>query len=265
MANQIPESDLRKASGNIERVQEFFASRISWKADSACGQQLQKMDQEAAGLVDTVGSMLQHNGLSFTNQRRPEEVPQRPPGELEAARVEKFTQFLAQQHLWFSANAENRVSGGGRELLRSIHRCLCTTNLAIQVLLEHNHLQRLVSEERRPSPSEAPRNASGSSEQSIKERTIKDPKNARLELINTVEKPLLVSFKGGFELSSDTKGSIDSFLARNDIEMNGHQLRKYLDKVVHWIEAIPEGQALVLKISLVQDEPYPSYAPRSDR
>jgi hypothetical protein len=246
-------------------VQEFFASRISWKADSTCGRALQKMDQEATGLVDTVGSMLQHNGLSFTKQRRPEEVPQRPPGDLEAARVEKFAQFLAQQHLWFSANAEYRVSGGGRELLRSIHRYLCTTNLAVQTMLEHNKLQRLGTE-RRSEPSASLRTSSeSSSDQPVKERTIKDPKYARLELINTIEKPLLISFKGGFELSSDTKGVINQFLARNDIEMNGHQLRKYLDKVVHWIEAIPEGQALVLKISLVQDEPYPSYAPRSDR
>jgi hypothetical protein len=263
---QIAETDLRKASGNIERVQEFFASRISWKADAACGQELQRMDLECAGLVDTVGTMLQHNGLSFTKQRRPEEVPQRPPGNLEAARVEKFAQFMAQQHLWFNANVENRVAGAGRELLRSIHRCLCTTNLAVQMVLEHNQLQRLAPEKRHPSTAAAPRNASGASpEQPIKERTIKDPKLARLELIDTVENPLLVSFKGGFELSSDTKGAIDQFLARNDIEMSNHQLRRYLDKVVHWIEAIPEGQALVLKISLVQDEPYPSYAPRSDR
>jgi hypothetical protein len=258
MSNQIPESDLGKAEANLKRLEGFFAERISWRTDPACNQALINMDRAAGELITTVGSMLQANGLSFARQRRPEETPQKAPGNLEAQRVERFAGFLQQQHQWFLAAANHRVSGAGRELLRSLHGSLCTTARAVKMILEHNHAA--VADTGKVESTAAP--AAVTTEPELKpDRVIKVP---RLELVNSVERPLLVSFKGGYELSSETKQQIDEFLAANDIVMGQSQSRRYLDKVVRWIEAIPEGQALVLKASVVQDEPYPSYKPKSD-
>lgn len=257
MNNQIPEDDLRKAEGNLTRLEGFFAARISWRIDSSCKEALLKMDRVADKLVDTVGSMLQANGLSFCKQKPPEEAPQKPPGDLEAVRVERFAGFLQQLYQWFLATADHKVAGAGRELLRSLHGSLCTTAKAVKMILEHNQVTLTPKVKRSAAPVVT-------SEPEISEptRVIKVP---RLELINTIERPLLISFKGGYELSAEAKQQIDQFLAMNDIVMGASQSRTYFGKVVRWIEAIPDGQALVLKASLVQDEPYPSYAPRSDR
>ena len=56
----------------------------------------------------------------------------------------------------------------------------------------------------------------------------------------------------------------DGFLTKQGVKIEGHDLRRLHDKMLKWIEGIPIGQVLVIKLSGLTGKPnvYSSYQPK---
>ena len=87
---------------------------------------------------------------------------------------------------------------------------------------------------------------------------------ARLILEDHELKPLTQTFKGVTELTVGAKEMLDGFLTKQGVKIEGHDLRRLHDKMLKWIEGIPLGQVLVIKLSGLTGKPnvYSSYQPK---
>jgi hypothetical protein len=87
---------------------------------------------------------------------------------------------------------------------------------------------------------------------------------ARLVLEDTVQSPLTRQSRGVVELTKETKDRVQEFFADQGVTYGGQELRRVHDKVLKWVEGIPEGRVLVIKLSGLSGtpQPYSSYQPR---
>ena len=75
---------------------------------------------------------------------------------------------------------------------------------------------------------------------------------------------MIQEFRNLLELTPDCVGLVDRFLSAYGIKYQGYALKKFHERLLRWIDAAPDGQVLVLKISRLKEplEPYPSYVAR---
>jgi len=87
---------------------------------------------------------------------------------------------------------------------------------------------------------------------------------ARLVLEDHELKPLTQTFQGVTELSPGAKETLEEFLTKQNVKIEGHDLRRLHDKMLKWIEGVPLGQGLVIKLSGLTGKPnvYSSYQPK---
>ena len=90
-----------------------------------------------------------------------------------------------------------------------------------------------------------------------------DP-SARLILENSDLEPLVQNFQGVAELTIAAKETLDEFFAIQNITIEGRDLQKLHDRMLKWIEGVPHGQVLVVKLSGLSGKPnvYSSYQPK---
>jgi len=87
-----------------------------------------------------------------------------------------------------------------------------------------------------------------------------------LILDNTFENPLLRGREGHYELTTQARKLLEEFVTTAGLDSSGGTLFTLNRKVARWIEAIPEGMVLMLKVGMLSGRPevYPRYVPKTE-
>ncbi len=280
MPEEITIQELEKASRNLERLAEFIGARRGWglasgdeaAATNAC-EAAESLSMEIAGMTDGEDEL----SSSFNQPSLLE-----PSGKVSATRLSKFADFMAELQQWFASHKHLELPAGSEKSIRSIQGSLGGTSEALGLLLEPAALETITDTRSTAGATESssaptvdrPFAATVSESETTDEPqslTVDDlgpvadvDRDARLILDDTEEPPLLQTFKGISELTVEAKEKLDSFLTEQGVELGEHEARRIHDKILHWIEAAPTGNVLVLKITGLFGKPeaYSSYQPR---
>jgi hypothetical protein len=176
-----------------------------------------------------------------------------PSAKISAARLSKFGDFLDQLQAWFSSQNDSEIPAGSDEAVQSVHGALALVCAAVDSLLTP------VKTPETPPPKVD--NLIGEIDDSP---VLELDSTARLILEDQELKPLTQTFKGVTELTLGAKEMLDGFLTKQGVKIEGHDLRRLHDKMLKWIEGIPLGQVLVIKLSGLTGKPnvYSSYQPK---
>jgi hypothetical protein len=176
-----------------------------------------------------------------------------PSAKISAARLSKFADFLDQLQAWFSSQDDAEFPEGSSQAVQSVHGALAQVCAAIDSLLTP------IKTPETPPPTVD--NLIGEIDDSP---VLEVDTNARLILEDHQLKPLVQTFQGVNELTAGAKETLEDFLAKQDIKIEGQDLRRLHDKMLKWIEGIPLGQVLVIKLSGLTGKPnvYSSYQPK---
>ncbi len=240
MTTPISDDELRKTARNLQRLQSFFTQRTGWKTSPETEGALTDTYHLLIAITGDLHPLMQHNNLEVKETTTLDGEQQQPPGEFDKVRLQKFSAFLMQLGEWFAGHATAQIGQSARPVLLGIHDSLLKAKLGVEKIMKNS------APPPPPPPPPPPRKVlPGAME--------------RLELEDTEMTPVLQSFKGQIELSYEAKEGIHKFLESNGIEFNAYKLNKFEQKVQQWVESTPQGHLLVIKISRLRDEPYPSY------
>ncbi|MFV2074058.1 MAG: hypothetical protein ACC742_15610 [Thermoanaerobaculales bacterium] len=252
MSDQITTQELERAAKNVARISEFLAVRRGWVLVGGADEALEDARKAAASLGEYLTALMTARQVEPAAEA-PSPPEPLPSDEIGAARIAKFTDFLDQLRQWFAKRGNAEVPAEGEEALRSIHLSLGTACAAINGILAADEAARAAA-------------AAGTAEAIANPNVVVEvDRDARLILEDTSELPILQEFRGVVELTPAAGEILNGFLAENKIELSDYEKRRLMDKVLRWVEATPEGQVLVLKISGIhgRPEPYSSYQARS--
>lgn len=259
----LPDEDLQRASHNLQRLCDFLAIHTAPPMSGGGRRQVSRLFDAAVELCQRLQPVLAANGAS---PPRPQPVaPAAEARALDPTRADRFADFLAQLNGWFAAREEAGASAAGVESLQAMYGSLVTIRTATSALLDRIDGGATAAA---PAPAAVPEAAAEPSPPPPPEPSGLPPAQPRsdrqLLLVDLDERPLLVEFRDKIELTATATESLDEFLAEHGLELSAYDRRKLDDKVRRWIEATPEGQALVLKVGGLRGalEPFPSYVPR---
>lgn len=266
----LPDGDLERARHNLQRVCDFLAIHTAPPAAGGGRPEVSRLFDAAVGLCQRLQPVLEANGVS---PPRPlpavaEAAGGRP---LDATRAGRFSDFIAQLEQWFAVQAGLTASTQGVAAVRAMYASLITIRSATSVLLDQIDAAPPAAPDETASAGgehDVPA-ASGSAEIPAAPPPpplpLAQPRsNRKLLLVDLDERPLLAQFQGANELTETAVTSLTEFLDEHGIELSSYDRRRLDDKVRRWIEATPDGQALVLKVGGLRGslEPFPSYVPR---
>lgn len=249
---EITIEELNKAARNIERISTFIGERREWSV----GDGGEAMAHEIRANARALASLLVRSTGIEPDPEFEVTLPPKlePSSEISAVRLAKFSKFLAQLFRWFSSQDVGGMPEGCTGAVQDIHDSLAGVAAAVDSL----HPTDL---DDMPTPL-----TSGGSGGKISGSTVIEINpNARLVLENDEMRPLLQSIQGVTELTSETKEVLGDFLAEQKIQFEPHELRRFQDKLLKWVEGIPLHQVLVIKVSGLSGRPslYSSYQPKS--
>lgn len=248
MAGQIGDEELKRAEENLKRLEAFFAVRTTWQAEGEAAAALAATRSAAAALLSSMSTLMQQLGIMLPRGMQRKERPQQPVAAFEAAKVARFTQFLTQLTRWVDSRAGFTTTPTGARSLQTVYALALTIAGDLAAIIDGE--------------------ASAAEPESVQQpaQPVGPPprKTARLEMVQTLEQPLLVNLTGQPELTDHARTMLRSFVTENEIEMAEHEFRKFQSKVVRWLESTPQSSMLVIKIGGLHGryEPFPSYAPR---
>ena len=133
--------------------------------------------------------------------------------------------FLDELREWFSSQNENAMPEDSASAVQAIYGSLALINAAVDSLLRPPTAEE-------PPPPKADDLVGDIDDSPVLEV---DP-NARLVLEEKELKPLLQTFQGVTELTIEAKGALADFLAKQGVELDGHELRRLHDRLLKWIE-----------------------------
>ncbi len=247
MPKTITADDLDKAAQNLERLAHFLAERRGWilanDAEAPAISVRNAAGSLAALLQESFGDTL----ASSSSGTRPPKLE--PSSTVSSSRLSKFADFIDQLHEWFAARADCEVPADCADRLGVIHRSLGMAERSITELMappgsRDTGSQPLISSDLGP--------------------VVQVDMRAQLVLEDTSEMPLLQVFQGVTELTPEALEQVDAFLTKQAIELESRERRKLHEKVLRWVQATPEGQVLVIKLSGLSGraEVYSSYRPK---
>jgi hypothetical protein len=265
MADQITLDDLQKAARNLERLAVFVGERRSWILAEGCEEPALATRETAQSLIDLLSGWDTDADDTVPTARPPQLLE--PAAKISAGRMSKFSDFLGQLHGWFESHQDCDMPPDSSAALLEIRASLALTAASLTELLgpaaafgktqpialgDGGEADRSLEEEFGPltSPDLGP----------VAEVDMR----ARLILEDTVQSPLMHEFRGVMELTKETKSKVEEFFANQGVTYEGQELRRVHDKVLKWVEGIPEGRVLVIKLSGLTGtpQPYSSYQPR---
>jgi hypothetical protein len=249
--SEITVEELEKAARNIERISAFIGERRDWIVGEGGEADATAIRGSARSLAT---KLIEKSGVDPDPDLKLEFPPKlEPTAKISAARLSKFADFLDQLQAWFSTQNDAEIPEGCSAAVQSVHTALAQVCAAIDSLLT------LVKTPETPPPKVD--DLIGE----IDDLPVFDVDlNARLVLEDLELKPLLQTFKGVTELTVGAKETLEKFLAKQNVTIEGHDLRRLHDKMLKWIEGIPLGQVLVIKLSGLTGKPniYSSYQPK---
>jgi len=247
MNDQITVEELEKASNNVQRLFGFIGERRDWVLASDAEGAATSLAEAVRSLAVVVASLTDSDDAESLVVRQP--VKLEPSGRVTAARLTKFTDFIDQLRMWFSAHDGATLPEGSDGIIHSLQASLAGAIEAVEQLLGPAapvvpESEPLISGDLGP--------------------VAEVDMSARLELDNIASRPLLQIFRGVTELTPEAISMIDRFFAKQGIEMDGPEKRRFHDKALKWIKGTPEGQMLVIRLSGLSGkvEAYSSYKPR---
>jgi hypothetical protein len=244
--------ELEKAARNLERVAEFLGERRSWIVGEGGSPDAINVRDAAFTLFKLLTNMTAV-GLHFDSKPKPPPKLE-PSAMVSAVRLSKFADFLNQLLAWFASQKGAEVSPEAEALLRSILGSLALINDSADAMLGP----------KAPPPPPPPRTAEELASEIDRNPVAEVDPAAQLVLEDKPMMPLLQTFKGVTELTVEAKKALDDFLASQAVEIEKFERRRLQDKLLRWIEGIPEGQVLVVKLSGLTGKPqaYSSYKPK---
>jgi hypothetical protein len=249
--SDITIGEIEKAARNIERISAFIGERRDWIVGEGGESKATAIRGSARSLVT---KLAEKSGVDPEPDLRLELPPKlEPSAKISAARLSKFADFLDQLQAWFSSQNEAAFPEDCSEAVQSAHGALAHVCAAVDSLL---------------TPVKTPETPPPKVEDLIGEiddsPVLEMDSSARLILEDHQLKPLVHTFQGVTELTAGAKETLEDFLAKQNIKIEGHDLRRLHDKMLKWIEGIPLGQVLVIKLSGLTGKPnvYSSYQPK---
>jgi hypothetical protein len=289
-------SEVAKATANIERIRSFLAPRVEWAVNPQSRAALVRIVLSLQSIEAAVVHLLGEHEPSDLGPAPPGAVEALEPGSLNEARLAKIAQFADQLAHWFEAHDGQEPGTAATELGRLRQGLTLTVHLmekmigietpstaeapaavppAADLLPEADPLPG--DEERTvgsgpvalgpASASRIGRAATVPGEGREKLGQLSRPAAQRsdaLVLDPAGEEELLVMRNDQVELSPSTRRRLDEYLESEQVELTKLDRRTFERKVLRWIEAIPIGQILIIKITDLNDrtEPYARYQPR---
>jgi len=247
MNDHITVEELEKASHNVQRLFGFIGERRDWILASDAEDAASALAEAARSLAAVVSDLSGSHDSESPVVRQPPRLE--PSGRVTAARLTKFTDFLDQLRAWFSAHDGATIPEGSDGFIESLQASLAGSIEAVERLLGPAapvvpQAEPLISGDLGP--------------------VAEVDMSARLELDNIASRPLLQISRGVTEFTPEAISMIDRFFAKQGIEMEGPEKRRFHDKALKWIKGTPEGQMLVIRLSGLSGkiEAYSSYKPR---
>ncbi len=249
--SDITIEELEKAARNIERISAFIGERRDW----IVGEGGESKATAIRGSARSLAAKLAEKSGVDPDPDLKLEFPKKlePSAKISAARLSKFADFLDQLQAWFSSQNDAEIPEGSSEAVQSVHGALAHVCAAVESLL---------------TPVKTPETPPPKVDDLIGEiddsPVLEVDSNARLVLEDHELKPLLQTFQGVTELTQGAKETLDEFLTKQDIKIEGNDLRRLHDRMLKWIVGIPLGQVLVIKLSGLTGKPnvYSSYQPK---
>jgi len=247
MNDHITVEELEKATNNVQRLFGFIGERRDWILASDAEGAASSLAEAARSLTVVVSDLSGSDDSESLVVRQPARLE--PSGRVTAARLTKFTDFIDQLRTWFSAHDGATLPEGSDGFIQSLQASLAGAIEAVEQLLGPAagvvpESEPLISGDLGP--------------------VAEVDMSARLELDNIASRPLLQIFRGVTELTPAAISMIDRFFAKQGIEMEGPEKRRFHDKALKWIKGTPDGQMLVIRLSGLSGkvEAYSSYKPR---
>jgi len=243
--------ELEKAARNIERISAFIAERRDWIVGDGGESKATAIRGSAKSLAT---KLAKKSGVDLDPDLKLEfPAKLEPSAKISAARLSKFADFLDQLQAWISLQNEAEFPEDSHEAVRSAHGALAHVCAAVDCLLAP------VKTVETPPPKvddqigeidDAP--------------VFEVDSTARLVLEDHELKPLTQTFQGVTELSLGAKETLEEFLTKQNVKIESHDLRRLHDKMLKWVEGVPLGQVLVIKLSGLTGKPnvYSSYQPK---
>ena len=243
--------ELEKAASNIERISAFIGERRDWIVGEGGESKAKAIRDGAKALAKKLAEI---SGIEPDPELRLK-LPAKlePSAKISAARLSKFADFVDQLVAWLSSQNDAEVPEGSDKVVQSVHGALALVGASVDSLL---------------TPVKTPETPPPKVDDLIGEiddsPVFELDSTARLILEDHELKPLTQTFKGVTELTVGAKEMLDGFLTKQGVKIEGHDLRRLHDKMLKWIEGIPIGQVLVIKLSGLTGKPnvYSSYQPK---
>ncbi|GEM_PF-6659900 len=257
MGKPIRVDDLETAVRNVRKIQTFFAAASAGEADASVESGLRRV----AGLLERMSG--DARSIAVTLPARDIDVSSDPDSvataRLDPSKVEGIAGYLETVARWLTARVDVEPPAEAAGLLLELVTRLERTTARVRTLLDisSSHPQSI------PAPqAEAPL-----SPEELAEREAQAARCEALEplvLDHTFENPLLRGKEGHFELTSATRNLVEEWMSSAGLETSPGTLYTLHRKVARWIESIPEGMVLILKVGMLSGRPeiYPRYVPR---
>ena len=250
--SNITREELEKAASNLGRVSAFIGERRDWIVGEG-GESNAVAIRGTARLLAI--KLAEKSGVDPDPDLKLKFPPKLTPNaKISAVRLSKFADFLDQLAEWFSSQTGAEFPDDGSEAVQSVHSALAHVCGAVESLLA-----------RMKTPDTLPPTVEDLIGDVDDLPVLEVDPNARLILEDTELKPLVQNFQGVTELTIATKETLDEFLAKQDVKFEDRELRRLHDKMLKWVEGVPLGQVLVVKLSGLSGKPnvYSSYQPKA--
>jgi hypothetical protein len=249
---EITTEELDKAARNIARISTFIGERREWTVGDGGEAMAHEIRANAHALTSVLvraTGMEPDPGFEATLPPKLE-----ASAEISAVRLAKFNTFLSQLRQWFSSQDVGAMPRDCNDAVQAIHGSLAQVTAAVDSLQENAF----------GAPS-SPSIAGAPDAEAAAAPLFEIDTNARLILENSELRPLVQSFQGVTELTHEAKEILEEFLVQQKIEFDPHELRRFQDKLLKWIESTPLNQVLVIKVTGISGRPslYSSYQPKS--
>lgn len=251
--SKITREELGKAASNLGRVSAFIGERRDWIVGDG-GESKAIAIRGTARLLAI--KLAEKSGVDPDPDLELEFPPKlTPSAKISAVRLSKFADFLDQLAEWFSSQTNAEFPEDGDEAVQSVHSALAHVCAAVESLLDSTK-----------TPDSLPPTAEHLVGDVGDLPILEVNPNARLVLEDTELNPLTQNFQGVTELTISTKETLDEFLAEQNVEFEERELRRLHDKMLKWVEGVPHGQVLVVKLSGLSGKPniYTSYQPKAN-
>lgn len=249
---EIAIQELDKAARNLERVAGFLGERRSWIVGEGGEPDATNVRDAASTLAKLITDV---TAIRLDLASKPKPPPKlEPSAKVSAVRLSKFADFLNQLLAWFASQKEAGMPPEGEALMRSILGSLGVIKTSAESMLGP----------KAPPPPPPPPSADDLMGEIDRNPVAEVDPAAQLVLEVKPTMPLLQTFKGVTELTVEAKQALDDFLTSQAVEIEKFERRRLQDKLLRWIEGIPEGQVLVVKLSGLTGKPqaYSSYKPK---